>query len=116
MNFWKPATASFEEFPELGPVDLFQRVDVQLHFLPRPAQVLALHPRLVAVDRQFGQFVERLEPEPLDQVVALERVLGHAELQLQQPFLAGDRVEEPAVGFLRARDFDDVAAVPIRSG
>ena len=38
-----------------------------------------------------------------DQLLALERVPRRAELHLQQPLLAGDGVEEPAVRLLRPR-------------
>ena len=114
MNLLEAGDRPLDERPERGRVDLVPGVGVDLHFLPRAAQVLALHARAVAVGVDLVEVVERLQAEVGDQRVALERVLRRAELQLQQPALAGDRVEEPAVGFLRRGDFDDRAVVPIR--
>src|SRR3972149_5784027 len=86
---------------------------VDLRFLPRAAEVLALYARAAAVGLDVVQVVERLEREGGHQLLALERLLRGAELQLDQPPFAGDRVEEPAVCFLRGVDLDDRAAVPI---
>ncbi len=63
---------------------------------------------------RLGHVVERPEVEPGDQFVALEDVPRGAELHLQQPLLAGDRVEEPPLGLLRRGNFDDAAGVPVR--
>ena len=93
-----------DELPELRAIDLRVAVDAQLDLLPRPAEVPAPHPRLGAVERQLGHVVQRLQVELLDQFLPVERVPGRAELHLQQPLLAGDGVEEPAVRFLRPRE------------
>ena len=102
-----------QELPEFRVIQLGERVDVDLHFLKRAAEVLAFHPRVVAVDRQVLEFVERLEADPLGEVFAFERGPSNAEFELEQPLLAGDGVEEPAVGFFRRADFDHTAAIPI---
>ena len=113
-NLLKPAIAESKKLPEPGRVDLVEGVHLELHFLERPAQVLALHARLVAVDRQIGNVVERFELQLRDQLVALERVLRDAKFQLQQPFLAGQRVHEPAVGLGGRGDLDHGPRVPVR--
>ena len=113
-EFLEAGDRSLEERPERRRVDLLPRVGVDLHFLPRAAERFALHARPAAVGFDFVDVVERLEAQVGDQLVALERFLRGAELQLHQPAFAGDRVEEPAVGFFRRRDFDDRAVVPIR--
>ena len=92
-----------QERPERGRIDLLPRMGVDLHFLPRAAEVFALHARAAAVGFDFVDVVERLQAQVGDQLVALERFLRRAELELHEPAFAGDRVEEPAVGFLRGR-------------
>ena len=52
----------------------------------------------------------------LDQLFPLERVPRGAELHLQQPLLAGDGVEEPAVRFLRRANLDHAPLAPIGLG
>ena len=49
VNFWKPATARSRNDQNSGVSISCPRVDVDLHFLPRAAEVLALHPRAAAV-------------------------------------------------------------------
>src|SRR5947209_2556092 len=83
-------------------------------FLPRPTERFHFHSRLIAINRQVGQLVERLELNTLLQLVALERAAIDAELELQQPRLAGDCVKEPAVGLFGCTDFGDAALAPIR--
>src|SRR4029078_12615571 len=59
--FREPAEARnriFQERPELGRIYLLQRMHANLDLLPRPAERLHLHPRLVAVDRQVSQLIE----------------------------------------------------------
>ncbi|OYV85954.1 MAG: hypothetical protein B7Z73_12610, partial [Planctomycetia bacterium 21-64-5] len=110
----KALDGPLQELPEGRPVDLFIRMHGQLHLLPRAAKLFALHARLAAVDRQVVHFVERLQVELAYQVFALEGALGHAELELEQPFFAGDGVQEPAVGLARSTNLNDRAGVPVR--
>ena len=105
-----------DELPKLRPVDLLVAVHAQFDFLPRAAKVLAPHPRLGAVERQFGHVVQRLQVELLDQLLALEGVPRRAKLHLQQPLLAGDGVEEPAVGLLRRANLHHAPRVPVGLG
>ena len=94
-------------------VDLAVAMHSQLDFLPRTAKIAAPHPRLGAVERQVRHVVQRLEVQTLDQLLAAERVAGRAELHLQQPFLAGNGVEEPAVRFFPPAKFHHRTRVPI---
>src|SRR4051812_31641303 len=86
------------------------------HFLPRPAQRLDLHAGLIAVNRQVGQLVQRLQLNPLLQFIALEGTPIDAELELQEPSLAGDRMKEPAVALLLRANFNDAPLAPIGLG
>ncbi len=115
-EFLEAGDGPFEERPEGGRVDFIPRVGVDLHFLPRAAEVFALHSRAAAVGFDFVDVVERLEAEVGDELAAVECFLRGAKLEFDQPPLAGDRVEEPAVGFFGGGDFDDRAIVPIRFG
>ena len=60
-----------EKRPELWSIDFGQPVDFELNLLPGAAEVLALHSRLGAVNRQVGNLIERLQVQPCDEVVAL---------------------------------------------
>ena len=100
-KFLEAGDGPLDERPELGRVDFVPGVGVDLHFLPGAAEVFALDPRAAAVGFDFVDVVERLEAEVGDELFALEGFLVRAEFELQQPALAGDRVEEPAVRFLR---------------
>ena len=114
--FGEPAEAghrAIDEVPKLRAIDLLVTVHAQFDFLPRSAEVSAFHPRLGAVERQVGHVVQRLQIEFLDQFLLLEGVPRGAELHLQQPLLAGDGVEEPAVRFLLPADLDHRSRVPI---
>ena len=95
-----------DKLPELLAVDLVVAMHPQLDLLPGAAEVPALHPRLGAVERQLGHVVQRLQFELFDQLLPIERIPRRAELHLQQPLLAGDGVEEPAVRFLRRTNLD----------
>src|SRR5258707_14659310 len=102
-----------KETPKLGMIDLGQRMDVDLDFLKRPAKVFAFPTRIVAIDGQMLQLVERLEADAGDEVVAFERSPSHAEFELKDPLFERDGVKEPTVGFLLGADLDHAAGIPI---
>src|SRR6266436_1239375 len=106
----------FQKRPEFGRVDFLQRMHADFHLLPRPAQRLHFHPRLIAINRQVGQLVQRLELDSLLKLVALERAAIDTELELQQPGLAGDRMKEPAVRLSRRTNYDDASLAPVGFG
>ena len=109
----EPAHGLIDELPELRPVDLAVAVYAEFDLLPRTAETADLDPRLGAVQRQLRHVVQRLEVQPPHELVAGERVAGRAEFHLQEPFLARDGVEEPAVGLLRRADLDHGPRVPV---
>ena len=73
----------------------------------------------VAVSRktfEARRVAERFQVQFRAQNVFLERAPTDAEHELQVRLVARHCVEEPAVRFLRGRDFDDAAVVPVRIG
>src|SRR5256885_1323567 len=81
-KFRKTDNGLFQKGPKLRRVDLLERMHANLDLLPRPAERFHFHPRLVAIDRQVGQLVQRLELDSLLQLVALERAAIDAEFEL----------------------------------
>src|SRR4029079_19673823 len=71
-EFLEAGYRSFEECPERECINFLPRVEVDLHFLPRSAKVLALHSRAPAIGFDLVDVVERLEVEIGDKLAAVE--------------------------------------------
>ena len=88
------ADGRVEEAAKRRRVDLPQPVDGDRHFLPGAAQVLDAHSIAAPVDGELIEVVERLEIELPGQFFLAEQVAIDAETQSQQPFIAGERMQD----------------------
>ena len=97
----------------IGRFDFVQRMHSDLDFLPRTADRADFDARLVAIDGQFVHLVQRLQHDALQQILALKSAAVNTKFQFQQPGLAREGMQEPAVTLLGRRDFDDRAGIPV---